>query len=114
MVIVGLFSAKEKDYQARLDAAGQAVTELGGRVVAALVQRRGVSDGGVAAMSRPFSSRTLVSSGKVREIAEACARRQADAVVFINPLTAHQIRVLSAALGTSVASLTEFDRIGRP
>jgi len=114
VVLVGLFSAKVKDYRAQMDEAGQVVVGLGGRVVEAFVQRRGVSDGGVAAMSRPFSSRTLVTSGKVRQIAEARARWQADAVIFVNPLTPLQIRVLSSALDCPVASLSEIDRGGRP
>jgi 50S ribosomal subunit-associated GTPase HflX len=73
----------------------------------ARVQRRGVSDGGVAVMSRPFSRETVVRSGKVREIAAACDVHDAGAVAFLNPLTVHQEQVLAELLGRPVVSISQ-------
>jgi hypothetical protein len=88
------------------DAAGR-VASLGGRVVARIVQRRGVSDGGVAAMSRPFSREAVVRSGKVREIAAACDVHDAGAVAFLSPLTVHQEQVPAELLGRPVVSISQ-------
>ncbi len=80
---------------------------LGARVVGRIVQRRGVSDGGAKKMALPYSSRTLPSYGKVREVAAACEHTDADAVVFLKPLTERQRRVLTEMLGRPAVSLSE-------
>lgn len=107
VLVVGCFSARQKRYAALMDELADTVTALGARVVGRSVQRRGVSDGGVKAMDRPYSSRTLVSAGKAREI--ACAREEtgAGAVVFLNPLTDHQRNVLAEILGCPVLSAAD-------
>ncbi|MFC6023788.1 hypothetical protein ACFP2T_47505 [Plantactinospora solaniradicis] len=110
VILVGLFSAKEKQYKIRLDELAGLAEARGGRVVGRYVQRRGVSDrwrerpGGAARMSRPFSRRTLLTHGKVREIAEACRKADIDAVVFVNTLTHVQRTVLANILGCLVFS----------
>ncbi|GAT66180.1 GTPase [Planomonospora sphaerica] len=106
-LLVGYFSAKQKRYTVLMDELAAAVETLGARVVGRFVQRRGVSDGGVRTMDRPYSSRTLVSGGKVREITSACERTGAEAVVFLNPLTDHQREVLSETFGCSVISAVD-------
>ncbi|MEV5893715.1 hypothetical protein [Nonomuraea fuscirosea] len=53
-------------------------------------------------MDRPYSSRTLMSTGKVRKIAQVRAGAGAMAVVFFNPLTGRQRDVLSELLGCPV------------
>ncbi|MFI6493940.1 hypothetical protein [Streptomyces sp. NPDC050564] len=50
-MIVGDFSAKEKDAIELMDAAAAQLTASGARVVGRIVQRRGVSDGGVKKMA---------------------------------------------------------------
>src|SRR4051794_4882568 len=90
VVLVGLFSAKDKDFEAKLDLLAASVEDLGGRVVGRHVQRRGVSHGGARKMAWPLSRRTLLSPGKVREVAEACRSGRVTAAVFLNPLTDHQ------------------------
>lgn len=105
VVLVGLFSARQKDYANLMDEASVRVASLGGRVMARFVQRRGVSDGGAAAMSRPFSRQTLVSEGKAREIAAACESCGADAVVFLNALSPHQQQALAQLSGRPVVTL---------
>lgn len=90
-----------------MDDAANVVATLGGQVVAMFTQRRGVSAGGVGVMARPLSPRTLFSTGKVGEIAAACAELAADAVVVINELTPHQRSVLTKAFGRSTISLAE-------
>ncbi|MFE7097800.1 hypothetical protein [Streptomyces erythrochromogenes] len=107
VVVVGFFSVKQKDFAALMDAAAAALTARGARVVGRIVQRRGVSDGGVARMSRPFSSRTVLRYGKVREAADLCERTAADAAVFLTPLTERQRRVLTAMLGRPAVSLAD-------
>jgi 50S ribosomal subunit-associated GTPase HflX len=108
VVLVGLFSGKDKDGDARLDELAGLAEGRGGRVVGRFVQRRGVSDrwkrrpGGAARMSRPFSRRTLLTQGKVREIADACREADVDVVVFANVLTPLQRTVLSDILGCLV------------
>ncbi|MFE5659595.1 hypothetical protein ACFQ9H_25770 [Streptomyces sp. NPDC056517] len=107
VVLVGYFSAKEKDFGALMDSAAWELAARGARIVGRLVQRRGVSDGGVAKMTLPFSSRTLLRSGKVREVAAACEEARADAAVFVTPLTELQRRTLTVRLGCPVLSLGE-------
>jgi 50S ribosomal subunit-associated GTPase HflX len=107
VVIVGYFSAKVKDFVALMDSAAEELTARGAQVVGRIVQRRGVSDGGVRKMDLPYSSRTLLSRGKVREVAAACERADADVAVFVASLTAHQRRVLTAILGCPAISLAE-------
>ncbi|MFD3664510.1 hypothetical protein ACFWVF_28605 [Streptomyces sp. NPDC058659] len=107
VVIVGYFSAKVKNHVALMDAADAELTARGARVVGRIEQRRGVSSGGVRKMTLPYSSRTLLSSGKIREVAEACAEADADVVVFVATLTDHQRRVLTATLGRPAVSLAE-------
>jgi 50S ribosomal subunit-associated GTPase HflX len=105
VVLAGFFSAKQQDYETRMDEASGFVTGLGGTVVARIVQRRGVSRGGVAVMSRSLSSRTLVSTAKAGEIATACAEKKAGVVVFVNELSEQQRNVLSEVCAVPVVSL---------
>jgi 50S ribosomal subunit-associated GTPase HflX len=110
VVVVGLFSAKEREFEVRLDELAVLVEARGGRVVARYVQRRGASDrwnerpGGVARMSQPFSRRTLLTQGKAREIAEFCQTAGVDAAIFVNVLTAVQRTVLADMLGCHIFS----------
>lgn len=105
VVLVGLFSAKEKDYEVRLDELTAVAEAHGARVIGRFVQRRGRSDrwkerpGGAARMSEPFSRRTLLTHGKVREIAEACRTSDVQAVIFANALTPTQRTALTRMLG---------------
>jgi predicted GTPase len=110
VVLVGLFSADEKQYDVRLDELAALAEARGGRVVGRHVQRRGASDrwnerpGGASRMSLPFSCRTLLTHGKIREIAEACREADIDAAVFVNTLTPRQRTVLTRMLGCLVVS----------
>ena len=104
VALIGLFSGNDKGFGARLDRLAASVEALGGRVVARHVQRRGVSRGGAAKMSTPFSRRTLLSPGKAREVAQACRESGVDVAVFANPLTPHQQAVLADLLGCPVLS----------
>ena len=101
-MLVGLFSAKDKQLDAKLDLVAASVQALGGRVVGRRVQRRGVSRGGARKMASPLSRRTLLSSGKAREVADACRSAGVAVVVFVNPLTAHQRAVLGDLFGCPV------------
>ncbi|WP_354644605.1 hypothetical protein [Kitasatospora camelliae] len=107
VVVVGYFSAKEKDFATRMASAAAELEARGARVVGRIVQRRGVSDGGVQRMGLPHSSRTLLSNGKVREVADARVRADADAVVFVAALTERQRRALTVLLGCPAVSLAE-------
>jgi 50S ribosomal subunit-associated GTPase HflX len=104
VALIGLFSGKDKDFGARLDQLASLVEARGGRVVGRHVQRRGVSHGGVAKMTAPFSRRTLLSPGKTREVAQACRATGVDVAVFVNPLTEHQRTVLADVFGCLVIS----------
>ncbi|MGX9891319.1 hypothetical protein [Streptomyces sp. NPDC002276] len=107
VVIVGFFSAKQRESAALMDAAARELETRGARVVGRIVQRRGVSDGGVRKMALPFSARTLLTYGKVREAALLCERTAAGAAVFVTPLTPRQRRVLTGMLGCPAVSLAE-------
>ncbi|WP_167666876.1 HflX-like GTP-binding protein [Micromonospora narathiwatensis] len=104
MVLVGLFSAKDKEFGAKLDRLAASVKAHGGRVVSRHVQRRGVSHGGAAKMIESFSRRTLLSLGKAHEIAQACRAAKVGVAVFANPLTEHQRAVLGNMFGCLVIS----------
>lgn len=106
-MIVGFFSAKQKDFVALMDAAAVGVTEHGARVVGQIVQRRGVSKGGAKKMALPYSPRTLLSYGKVREVAETCERFDADAVLFVTPVTRRQCLLLTETFGLPVMGFEE-------
>jgi 50S ribosomal subunit-associated GTPase HflX len=107
VVLVGYFSAKQKDFEALMTSAAAELAARGARVVEQIVQRRGVSDGGVQKMGLPYSSRTLLSYGKVREVAQACEQTNADVVIFLAALTERQQRVLTAMLGCPAVSLDD-------
>lgn len=119
VLVAGLFSAKQKDFGEIMSVLVGEVERLGGRVVGRFVQRRGVSGnkkghapGGKASMDRPYSSRTLMSTGKVRELAAARVATEAKAVVFGNELTARQRTVLAELLGCPVFSLEDLRACG--
>lgn len=107
VVLVGYFSNKEKEFAKIMASAAQRLATRGLHVVEQIVQRRGVSHGGVKKMSMPFSSRTLLSYGKVREVAEAAEQAGAAAVVFVATLTPRQRRTLTAMLGRPAVSLSD-------
>ncbi|MET7697841.1 hypothetical protein [Streptomyces sp. NPDC005485] len=107
VVVVGYFSAKQKDFGALMDAAAVLLAARGARVLARVVQRRGVSNGGAKKMHLPYSSRTVLSRGKVREVAATCEETGADAVVFLADLTERQHRFMAEDFGRPVWSLTE-------
>ncbi|MZD04504.1 hypothetical protein GTW43_05330 [Streptomyces sp. SID5785] len=102
MVLVGHFSARDKDHTARMDAAAHTAAAAGARVVGRIVQRRGVSAGGAARMGLPHSTRTVLSPGKAREAADLCARTGADAAVFVTPVTDRQRALLADLFGCPV------------
>ncbi|MEU4164060.1 hypothetical protein, partial [Actinoplanes sp. NPDC026670] len=104
----GQFS--ESADKAKLDEFAALVEARGGRVAARYVQRRGASDrwkqrpGGSLRMSQPFSRRTLLTDGKLREIAQACREAGIHAAVFVNTLTRRQRSVLAEILGCLILS----------
>ncbi|RKR92118.1 putative GTPase [Micromonospora pisi] len=99
VVLVGLFSAKVRDYQEQLDALERQVQALGIQVHGRFVQRRGISAGGVRLLTSPLSRRFLLGPGKLEQVVAACEAGNVDAVVFINELTTHQARSLTIRLG---------------
>ncbi|MET7274923.1 hypothetical protein ABZS59_27555 [Streptomyces flaveolus] len=107
VILVGYFSAKQKDFATLMASAAAELAAHGARVVAQTVQRRGVSDGGARKMGLPYSSRTLLTYGKVREVALACDQADADAVIFTASLTERQRRTLTDMLGRPAASLSD-------
>ena len=107
MVLVGYFSAKQRDFDAVMASAAARLDGCGLRVAAQVVQRRGVSRGGVRKLDLPYSSRTLLSYGKVREVAQLCEQVDADAVVFAGSLTERQRRALTDEFGRPAVSLSE-------
>jgi 50S ribosomal subunit-associated GTPase HflX len=64
--------------------------------------------GGVGRMGLPLSRRTLISTGKVHEIAQARQETGASAVIFVNPLTDHQRAALEDAFGCQVLTASAF------
>jgi hypothetical protein len=116
ILIAGLFSAKRKDHADLMNDLAAEVTAMGAHVIGQFVQRRGISGnkkghhpGGKANMERPYSSRTLISNGKLREMTAARLNANAGAVVFFNELTARQYTVLTEVFGCPV-----FSRIDLP
>lgn len=107
VALVGYFSAKQKDFEALMASAATELAAHGARVVVQIVQRRGVSDGGAQKMGLPYSSRTLLTYGKVREVALACEQANADAVIFTASLTERQRRTLTDMLGRPAVGLLD-------
>ncbi|MDX3798829.1 hypothetical protein [Streptomyces sp. AK04-3B] len=107
VVLVGYFSARQKDFETLMASAATELAARGARVVTQIVQRRGVSDGGVQKMGLPYSARTLLSHGKAREVAQACDQANADAAIFVASLTKRQQRTLTDMLGCPVVSLAD-------
>ncbi|MFD8643126.1 hypothetical protein ACFV14_22840 [Streptomyces zaomyceticus] len=107
VVLVGYFSAEQKDFASLMASAAAELAAHGARVAAQIVQRRGVSDGGARKMALPYSSRTLLTYGKVREVALACEQTDADAVIFTASLTDRQRRTLTGMLGRPAESLSD-------
>ncbi|WCD94195.1 hypothetical protein PGH47_00375 [Streptomyces sp. HUAS 31] len=107
VVLVGYFSAKQKDFEAVITSAAAELAARGVRVVAQIVQRRGVSDGGVQKMGLPHSSRTPPTYGKVRDVAQVCDQANADAVFFVASLTERQQRTLTEMFGRPAVSLSD-------
>jgi 50S ribosomal subunit-associated GTPase HflX len=110
VLIAGLFSAKQKDYESVMESTAVLATASGARVVGRIVQRRGVSDGGVAVMGLPFTRQTLLGTGKLREIAQRCHEDRIGAVVLINAMTDRQRLTLEARFGCPVLSRTELEQ----
>lgn len=106
-MIVGCFSGRQKDCAALMDSAARELETLGARVVGRIVQRRGVSDGGARKMALPFSARTLLPYGKVREAALLGEKTAAEAAVFVTTLTPRQRRAPTGMLGCPAVSLAE-------
>ncbi|MFF2997022.1 hypothetical protein ACFVTC_21075 [Streptomyces sp. NPDC057950] len=57
---------------------------------------------------------TLLSHGKVREVAQACDQADADTVVFVPTLTERQQRTLTTMLGRPAVSLSDILAADRP
>ncbi|GAA3495364.1 hypothetical protein GCM10019016_024640 [Streptomyces prasinosporus] len=87
--------------------AATALAAHGARVVARIVQRQGVSDGGARKLSPPYSSRTPLTYGKVREVASARDQADADAVIFTVSLTERQRRTMTDMLGRPAVSISD-------
>ncbi len=64
-------------------------------------------------MSRPFSRRTLLTNGKIREIAEACRTSDIEAAIFVNILTRIQRTVLADILGCLIFDADDLAAHGR-
>lgn len=108
--IAGLFSANVRQHEAIMDATAALATARGARVVGRVVQRRGVSHGGVATMTWPYSRQTLFGAGKVRELADRCRAERVGAVVVVNALTEHQRLILEERLGCAVLSRADLEQ----
>jgi hypothetical protein len=106
VVVAGLFSAKLPDPEARLEHLAGRVRAGSGTVVGQVLQRRGVSrarrPGGVQRLEQPLSKKTLLGSGKARELAVLCQTTGADLVLFWNPLTPRQRETLEGLTGVDV------------
>jgi 50S ribosomal subunit-associated GTPase HflX len=105
VIVAGLFSANLAQYEWFMSELTLAVEGHGALVVAMFVQRRGASDGGVRRMHDPYSRRTLMTMGKIREMAAAREALEATALVFHNPVTEQQRAVLSLLLGCPVLGM---------
>ena len=106
VALVGYFSAKQKNFETLMASAAAEPAARGARVVVQIVQRRGVSDGGAQKTGPPYSSRTLLSHGKVHEVAQACDQADADAVVFVAAVTERQQHTLTDLLGRPAVGLS--------
>ncbi|TWT98548.1 hypothetical protein Pla52nx_003443 [Stieleria varia] len=108
-IIAGLVSAKDKDAPQHIDEVEAMLTRLGATVVGRVVQRRGVSSakkpGGVTKMNAPLRAATIIGAGKVDELAAMASDRQADTVIFVNPLKTSQESRLKEITGCRVLSL---------
>jgi len=94
VVLAALVSAREPNSTDILEPLASRARSLGALVVGTIVQRRGVSRGGVASMKRPLSASTLLGAGKAAELAVLCRESTATVVIFLNTLSGTQVRSL--------------------
>jgi GTP-binding protein HflX len=95
-VLVGVLLDKPVNREHPLDELGGLVATAGARVVAELTQRR----------ERPDQT-TYLGKGKLAELADLCARHDADVVIFDNDLSPAQTRNLERSLQTKVLDRSE-------
>ena len=111
-IVTGLLSARE-DAMLRVAQAEAGVARAGGIVVGSMVQRRGVSrsprPGGAKRLGAPLSARTVLGSGKVAELAQACREARAEVIVFIGTISEGQQRHLAAETACRVVVLAPED-----
>src|SRR5262245_24046270 len=94
IVLAGLFSAKAEDLEAELAGFAARIAARGGRVVAQVIQRRGVSrsqgPGGARRMNAPMDPATFFGKGKAQEIAALCRATHAELTVVCARLSPSQ------------------------
>ncbi|CAM3218643.1 hypothetical protein [Stackebrandtia soli] len=101
-VLAGLFPAKPADHDLHMDRLAERARRLGATIVGRVVQRRGVSHGGVHLMGAPLSRTTILGRGKAVELARLVCETAATVVIMANPLTERQREALQDLTGCAV------------
>lgn len=113
VILVALFSLRQRDRAALMEALANRVAAHGGEVVAQVIQLKGVSrgpirgPGGVRRMQSPsqaLSSSTFIGTGKAREVGETRERTGATLIITFNSLSRTQQERLEAVVGAPVRS----------
>ncbi len=102
VIIAGLFSVKEADPESLLYTLSSHVEAMGATVIGTVIQRRGVSRGGVHRLESPMSAVTLFGRGKAQELAAFSKKENADLILFWNELGERQVRNLEKLCDTTV------------
>ncbi len=106
VIVVGLFSAKDADAPAVMDAIAAQLARDGHVVVGRVVQRRGVSrapgPGGARRMGAAMDPATYIGRGKADELARLRAETGAELVVMHGTPSASQLDRLRTIVGCDV------------
>ncbi len=110
-ILAGFFSAKDKEYQSKMDDAVQYIEKNGGIVADKIVQRRGVSasknPGGSNRMSEPLNTKLLFSKGKTEELSKIAEAKDVDMIIFFNSLTPLMLSNISRFTGRKIVSFLD-------
>lgn len=110
-IIAGLFSAKDKEFQTKIEQVKTQLNTFGGVVVDNIIQRRGVSrakkPGGAKHLNEPLNAKYIFSKGKLQQLIDLANSANADFVIFYNSLNSTQRSALKHVTKCKIISYSD-------